>query len=347
MKKFGKIYLFHHSDNDGFVSGTIMKQWINNTCEYEDMIIQWMNYNYDLEELLPVDELNEDSVIIFVDYSFSAVSHQKHMERCLKKTKNILIIDHHESSKKLLSDPTSFIHEVKGVIDTRRSAAMLCYIFVKKISSLHRALLKDYYNMNNTNIKLMFKFDSINEIAWPNDFMECIDSWDRFYKPCGEEYFENNIRKFQLGADFSKGTNDIILNNLVEYTLGFKRDAGLSMTYKRHMMNINNTGAIILNYENTQSKFLLSKAFECTINGVKCIALNREGPSTIFMDKYDEYDIVIPFIFDGEMWKYSLFSNKKVNCLPIAEKMGGGGHKYACGFRTRDLILYKDAELTI
>ena len=35
---------------------------------------------------------------------------------------------------------------------------------------------------------------------------------------------------------------------------------------------------------------------------------------------------------DGKVWKFSIRSRGDIDCIPIAQKFGGGGHKNAAGF---------------
>ena len=40
----------------------------------------------------------------------------------------------------------------------------------------------------------------------------------------------------------------------------------------------------------------------------------------------------------GRLWKFSVRSKGEVNCIPIAQKFGGGGHKNAAGFTFRGTL---------
>jgi oligoribonuclease NrnB/cAMP/cGMP phosphodiesterase (DHH superfamily) len=85
-----------------------------------------------------------------------------------------------------------------------------------------------------------------------------------------------------------------------------------------------------------------SFAYETEIEGLKCIAVNKKSNSWIFGKKYDEYPIVMPWVFNGEKYIYSIFSsNPNVDCSKIAEKYGGGGHKGAAGFVSDELLFKK------
>ena len=83
-------------------------------------------------------------------------------------------------------------------------------------------------------------------------------------------------------------------------------------------------------------------AYESRIDGVKCLVVNRRCNSLIFGDLIKDYPIVAIWVFDGEKYKYSIYSDKPdINCSKIAERYGGGGHKGASGFVSEKMIFNK------
>ena len=65
--------------------------------------------------------------------------------------------------------------------------------------------------------------------------------------------------------------------------------------------------------------------------------------------RFDKYDIVIPYMYTGIQYKYSLFTKRNnLDCSEIAKKLGeidglgGGGHAQAAGFQTYHNIFEKD-----
>lgn len=92
-------------------------------------------------------------------------------------------------------------------------------------------------------------------------------------------------------------------------------------------------------YEQYRQKY----AYESRIDGIKCLVVNRSCNSLIFGDLINDYPIVAIWAFDGEKYKYSIYSNKNdVNCSKIAERYGGGGHKGASGFTSNKMIFKKE-----
>ena len=71
------------------------------------------------------------------------------------------------------------------------------------------------------------------------------------------------------------------------------------------------------------------------------VILLYKSNSLIFgEDIYNTYPICVVFAYDGEYYEYTLYSSdKNVDCSKIAEKFGGGGHKGAAGFRSKELVL--------
>lgn len=81
----------------------------------------------------------------------------------------------------------------------------------------------------------------------------------------------------------------------------------------------------------------------------KVAVLNDRGNSLNFMEKFQEYDAVIIFSFDGTQWTHSIFSNN--NGIPVntaAMYFGkcfgtnGGGHQHAAGFSSLEPLFAKN-----
>lgn len=103
------------------------------------------------------------------------------------------------------------------------------------------------------------------------------------------------------------------------------------------------TGKIIKNYIDQNNNYYRSHfAYETEIEGLKCLVVNKKTNSWVFGEKYYEYPIVMLWVFDGEKYIYSIFTNNEnVDCSKIAEKYGGGGHRGAAGFTSKELLFKK------
>lgn len=102
-------------------------------------------------------------------------------------------------------------------------------------------------------------------------------------------------------------------------------------------------GATIEKYmEEWFENYCESYSYESEINGIKCLVCNIRANSLVFGDKIKDYPLVAIWVFDGEKFKYSIYSDKdNIDCSKIAEQFGGGGHKGAAGFTTKQQILIK------
>lgn len=97
-------------------------------------------------------------------------------------------------------------------------------------------------------------------------------------------------------------------------------------------------GKVIHRYKQQYYKeYIEEYGFEVEFEGNWCIACNAgKVSSKLFESVKEDYDIMMPFAYDGNQYTVSLYSDS-VNCAQIAEKYGGGGHKGAAGFQCKEL----------
>lgn len=103
-------------------------------------------------------------------------------------------------------------------------------------------------------------------------------------------------------------------------------------------------GRIIKNYiDETNTYYREHFAYESKIAGHKCLVVNKKTNSWVFGEKYNEYPLVMVWVFDGTKYTYSIFSgDPSVDCSKIAESYGGGGHKGAAGFSSDEMLFKKN-----
>lgn len=95
-------------------------------------------------------------------------------------------------------------------------------------------------------------------------------------------------------------------------------------------------GEIALKYrDNYYAGLIKAWSFFTTFEGHKAIACNAGSVSSQMFDSVKEdYDIMMPFVFDGKRWTVSLYTKKKeIDVSEFAKKYGGGGHRQAAGFQ--------------
>lgn len=103
-------------------------------------------------------------------------------------------------------------------------------------------------------------------------------------------------------------------------------------------------GEISLQYRNNYYAGLVkSWAFFTEFEGYKAIACNAGSVSSQLFDTVmEDYDIMLPFCFDGKQWTVSVYTKKDIDCSEIAKKYGGGGHKQAAGFQCKELPFQRE-----
>lgn len=98
-------------------------------------------------------------------------------------------------------------------------------------------------------------------------------------------------------------------------------------------------GAIIHDYLDVCNKQFIEKTGVVTsVYGIECIAVNAQGTSILFDSVQNKFPLRLAWYFDGEQYKYSLYSDGSINCSEIAAKFGGGGHPGAAGFSSDQLL---------
>lgn len=102
-------------------------------------------------------------------------------------------------------------------------------------------------------------------------------------------------------------------------------------------------GEISLKYRNNYYKGLIkSWSFFTEFEGHKAMACNAGSVSSQLFDTVTEdYDLMLPFCFDGRQWTVSIYTKKDIDCSELAKKYGGGGHKQAAGFQCKELPFQK------
>lgn len=106
-------------------------------------------------------------------------------------------------------------------------------------------------------------------------------------------------------------------------------------------------GKIALKYRQHQySSLIKAWSFWVDFEGYRAVCCNAGSVSSQLFDSVKEdYDLMIPFVFDGKQWTVSLYTKKDIDCSEIAKKYGGGGHKQAAGFQCKELPFEKGKEV--
>lgn len=168
----------------------------------------------------------------------------------------------------------------------------------------------------------------------------CVLTWEWFYPNnllprIVDMIGDYDIWAFKYGEDTNKLQAGIKLyetkpedNNWISW---------LNSNYSIHSLFTD--GEVALTYRSNYYRDLVkSLSFFTEIEGYKTIACNAGLVSSQLFDSIQEdYDLMVPFSFDGKQWTVSIYTKKEIDCSEIAKKYGGGGHKKAAGFQCREL----------
>ena len=328
------IYIYYHQDMDRKVSGATMVNLLYHyfKIQKEDIVLYSIP---DYTKILDIPEMDNDTYLIFVDYSFTNEYNLKLLEDAYKKyPKNVLWIDHHISSIKNY-EKYPFLKDIYGIRSTDYCGACLSLYYANKMimeSIEHNNFQSKITGFGESICKLNLDKDVMVDLLKRHPFYEYVDSWDTWKHTKENDYqFMLNFSSLEL-----INTVDSFLD-MIDY---------INREYITYMIT---NGAIIEQYlKNTNKEFMESMSFSCKINGYSVICYNGRGNSKTFGDLIDKYDMCCMFYFNGTKYIYSLYSRDDgPETLHISTKMKGGGHPHASGFSTDYLILSKDIDLHI
>ena len=113
--------IIHHNDLDGMASGAIVYRHISKTNWGNEKI---QLHETDYEKPFPIDKIKENEPVYIVDF---CLEDDSMIDALLKKTKNIVWIDHHKTSLK-----NKKMEHLDGIRDTRTAACELCWEYFFK-----------------------------------------------------------------------------------------------------------------------------------------------------------------------------------------------------------------------
>lgn len=255
----------------------------------------------DYRTKFPMETIRKDEQVYIVDYSISP----DEMRELLNITKDVTWIDHHKTA---IEKYKEFEHEIRGIRYDGVSGCMLTYCYIHHMTARGEGEIKPF------------------DISMTEDapmFTKLIDDWDVWKFNYGDD-----TRYFQIAFnayDFSPcaDTWDMFLDNDGEQTLIEQ-------------------GKIMIQYRDNWAKNYMKLGFETEFEGYKCFAVNLGCCNSDYFKSLPEgkYEILMPFVFDGNVYTVSLYSTT-VDVSEIAKKYGGGGHKGASGFQIKELPFKK------
>ena len=253
---------------------------------------------------LDLSSVQFGELVVFVDYSFTESTLHNLKYLIEELNCDVIWIDHHDSSIKLCEKYRE-LRDIAGIRSKEYSGAALAYMYFNCI---------DDYPLIPRFIKLVSDYDTWQHVLRWSD-------------------------EFKLGLDcFPNDVFDPIWDKLND-------DKHIQFTTPMTQELIDR-GRIIRSYiDQDNENYLECYGYESQLNtGDIVLVVNKKTNSWIFGDNIDRYVAVIVYVFDGSCYSYTIYSSDPTfNCAEYAEQYGGGGHKGAAGWRSKEL-LFKSIE---
>lgn len=281
--------VYHHNDPDGRCAAAIVYRY---AALSDDEEIDFIECNYNDE--IDVDAIEKDEKVVIVDFSFEVDV----MKKVLKKTDNVVWIDHHKTAIDKYDDSDIDVDTIDGLRDREEPGKSGC------------ELAWEFFVPDEARHGIMQKAQVPEAVLLIGDR----DTWKWEFGKRTEYFFfglqcHDTDPKDSMWDLLMLDENPYMINQLIE------------------------EGEIVVKFKDQFTKEYVDEfGFEIEFEGLNCFAagLYRFG-SDVFGDKLQQYDMCISFEFNGENWLVGLYS-ESVDVAEIAVKNGGGGHSGAAGF---------------
>jgi oligoribonuclease NrnB/cAMP/cGMP phosphodiesterase (DHH superfamily) len=198
----------------------------------------------------------------------------------------------------------------------------------------HKSAIDDYNGLHES-----LKFPAVLEIGkaacelmWEHCFspeipktVQLLGAYD-VWRNEDFAYWGAQVMPFQYG-----------MRALVTDASNFPQEAFTNMYNHQDVMKY---GIGILAYERQVNEQVCKNSFEAGVGPYTAICVNTHTfNSALFLSVYnpDKHDLMIPFQYNGQDWKFSVYTTKEIDCSQIAKQFSGGGHQKAAGFIYHDI----------
>ena len=296
---------FYHNDSDGKCAGF----WVHLSAGLTDVNFGYKNefVEMDYRMRFPIETINPNEQIYIVDFSISP----DEMRELLKITKDVTWIDHHKTAIEKYSD---FEYDIRGVRYDGVAGCMLTCCYLHHMTSRGMGNIKPF---------------ELSMCEYAPMFTKLIADWDVWKFDFGDDtrYFQTAFYAYDFEPTSKKWLD----------FLDFDKD------FDKDMIN---QGIVMTRYRDSWAEKYIKIGFETKFEGYKCFALNLGMANSEYFKSLPrgKYDILMPFSFDGDLFKVSMYSTT-IDVSKIASKYGGGGHKGASGFQCVELPFKKFKKL--
>lgn len=295
------IHIYHHNDLDGMSSAGILAYHLYK--QRKSTLYGMKFYSCSYKEL-DTSNIKENDTVYILDYSFTEATKSQLLDIYNKCNKHLIWIDHHDSSIELQKSNDETIKSIDGIRSKQGSGVYLTYVYMNDM-------------MKNIE-KPMYAFINIPT------FILYISDYDTFSKALIPQ---SDWFKYGMDTHNINPTSSIWQQLMEDYD-------------KQLLSDILEDGKLAYKYAMKELKsYYKSYGFDAKFEGYDIKVINRRTNSSAFGEDYKKADIVMSYVYDGNLYKYSIFSSKEdIDCSKLAEKYGGGGHKGAAGFSSNTIV---------
>lgn len=312
----------HHNDADGHCAAAIVAMQIANDFEPKTFIEYGHGKPIELDE----EDIHSKERVLIVDLALDENVMQV-IRKCLRKDCDIVHIDHHIGGKTFeenLDERDKILYErVTNFYRNDISGCMLTYVYA--------SMTPDEQISPNT-VEYDFTEDYSHLAFYPNDDRRMRE----YYIPNAVRFIDDNDvwrHQFDDSKHFVTALSTIDTKPLNKETwsmLLYENDF-------KQIASLIELGRGISSYQEAIYKQANHNGFEATINGYTGWVVNCPiGNSRLFGEKYNEYDFVCKYSYDGSIgkWRYTFYSNNDstFDCAKVCRNIfSGGGHTKASG----------------
>lgn len=319
-----KVLVLHHNDRDGYVAAAVVGDFYKNYAEGDyDIKYVEMDYSKSIDDKLYSEGINPDDnyLIYLVDYSISNMDNYNFIAKYEHK---LIWIDHHKSSLDFLDSINSPI-DFGGVRCDGVSGALLAWTYFHEEDLCYH--LRCDKQVSKDRLAELIRKDvtskgfSIPMIVW---YTHRYDIWD----------IDNDVEAFNFGQ--FKINISFYIKCLTEFRNNIEAERITTDSFIRDGRSIKEY--VIECNEKHIKQFGIPFILRYGGKSYKAIMVNMYQPSSLKFGKYaKEYEILIPFFYNGDGYTYSLYktslASEELDVSKIAcDVFDGGGHKNAAGF---------------
>lgn len=301
------MIVLHHNDLDGYCSAAIVYVWAGADTKGFSAI------EMDYAKPVPFDRIKPNERVWIVDFSISVAD----MHKLLSITQDVIWIDHHKTAIEKMKGVQYAYHgiDLPGV---RKDGEAACELTWKYIHWWSQRGLPPV-DLSNTGVavprvvRLLGDYDT-----WTMQYPESVP-------------FQEGMKMLNLAID------DARWMDLFTCEQGGVYGDGRPLPEVDMTAPIVEDGRKLIRYRDAYcGKMVNAYGYETVFHGHTCYVANVYGfGSLAFGDKMGQYDICAACIYDGNKWTVSLYS-KQIDVSEICKAHGGGGHKGAAGFASKE-----------